>query len=686
MLRFALTILFSLIVLSNPCSAKAEVIENGGYQFEVNANSAPFESLEVPKQWPTEYQSDSPFRIWLLDHQSRLDESEFVDYVFEAQTSSMLAEIANYSIEFAPSWQRLVIHELSVLRKGAWQPRDIKEAVTLSRREAGFEQGTYDGNVTAMIVVKDVAVNELIRIRYSLLGAHPLIQGAVGFSSTITWSRPILKRRILVTSSPRTTLVHRLAGRESEFELPKNALKVEQHRVELNLNQVSLVPDIDAVPLQLSPYPRLTVAPKQTWQQVRTLAMAWFESAFAKPAPEVQALADKLDADGLSAKDPRAYAQSALRHVQDQVRYFAVLIGRSSHRPHAPEVVIARGYGDCKDKTQLLTALLRAKGIDAVPSLVNLSRGEAIGSDLPDVGSFDHVIVRAKIDGKEYWLDPTIAAQGGDLDQQGFADYGFALTLLAGDAGALQRMVRPKVASDLSAYQETYSVAENESTELLIQSTWHSNAADNARAAFARTGRKLMQQQYTQYYERLYGSAQDASLKINDQREVNTFEVAEQYRFEGLWKRSGALRFADIEVAPATGALGLPQVMNREVGLYFSHPTRARKRTIIELPKGARLKSDPEDIEIKDPAFEFKRTVRRSNDKLEIEVTLQSRANEVGVADLDAHFKRRREALDASSLRIIWAFPELEQEDEREREQRQQRYRNLLEKLKEEQQ
>jgi hypothetical protein len=180
-------ICLALLSLWTALSAQTKVVENSGYKYEVGPAQAVFTTQKVASAWPENYQAEAPYRIWLLDNQRIFGVGGYLDYVFEARNASTLQEVANYSIEFSPSWQTLVIHELSVWRDGRWQDRTSADSVTLSRRESGFEQGVYDGQVSALIVFKDVAVNEPMRVRYSLLGEHPLLQGLVGARFTLAW-------------------------------------------------------------------------------------------------------------------------------------------------------------------------------------------------------------------------------------------------------------------------------------------------------------------------------------------------------------------------------------------------------------------------------------------------------------------------------------------------------------------
>jgi hypothetical protein len=80
-----------------------------------------------------------------------------------------------------------------------------------------------------------------------------------------------------------------------------------------------------------------------------------------------------------------------------------------NYAPADADATWERRYGDCKGKTAILLALLAELGIKAMPVLVN----NTIATDgyedrLPNPGLFDHVLVRARIDGKSFWLDGTL--------------------------------------------------------------------------------------------------------------------------------------------------------------------------------------------------------------------------------------------------------------------------------------
>src|SRR5262245_19317920 len=71
-----------------------------------------------------------------------------------------------------------------------------------------------------------------------------------------------------------------------------------------------------------------------------------------------------------------------------------------------PGETLKRKYGDCKDKSTLLVALLRAAEIPANVALLNVGGWTDADEELPGLGLFDHAIVEVP-GNPEYWIDAT---------------------------------------------------------------------------------------------------------------------------------------------------------------------------------------------------------------------------------------------------------------------------------------
>src|SRR5882762_3686082 len=77
------------------------------------------------------------------------------------------------------------------------------------------------------------------------------------------------------------------------------------------------------------------------------------------------------------------------------VRYVSISLGVGRYQPHAASDVLQNGYGDCKDKHTLFSALLRAEGIQSYPVMIHSTR--KLDADVPSPAQFDHVITAARL-------------------------------------------------------------------------------------------------------------------------------------------------------------------------------------------------------------------------------------------------------------------------------------------------
>ncbi len=116
----------------------------------------------------------------------------------------------------------------------------------------------------------------------------------------------------------------------------------------------------------------------------------------------VQKKADELTQ---GADTPLEKARRLYDFVARDVRYVSISFGIGRYQPHAASDVLQNGYGDCKDKHTLFSALLRAEGIQSYPVLIDSSR--TLDPDVPSPAQFDHVITAARVGSGLTWLDTT---------------------------------------------------------------------------------------------------------------------------------------------------------------------------------------------------------------------------------------------------------------------------------------
>ena len=93
--------------------------------------------------------------------------------------------------------------------------------------------------------------------------------------------------------------------------------------------------------------------------------------------------------------------------VQHDIRYVAIELGIGGWQPHPATDVFTHRYGDCKDKTTLMSSMLHEIGIDSYHVSINTERG-SVTPDVPAHLAFNHVIIAIKLpDGVD---DPSLVA------------------------------------------------------------------------------------------------------------------------------------------------------------------------------------------------------------------------------------------------------------------------------------
>jgi transglutaminase-like putative cysteine protease/tetratricopeptide (TPR) repeat protein len=139
------------------------------------------------------------------------------------------------------------------------------------------------------------------------------------------------------------------------------------------------------------------------WKQVAQ----WYAQVQGERMTVDDSVRKKADELTKGADTPTEKARRLYDFVARNVRYVSISLGVGRYQPHSPSDVLQNGYGDCKDKHTLLSAMLRAEGIQSYPVLIDSTR--KLDPDVPSPAQFDHVMTAARLGtGKELtWLDTT---------------------------------------------------------------------------------------------------------------------------------------------------------------------------------------------------------------------------------------------------------------------------------------
>ncbi|HEV7919331.1 MAG TPA: DUF3857 domain-containing protein, partial [Thermoanaerobaculia bacterium] len=423
---------FLLLLVSLPLTLRAA-------EFDVRpapkwVDDAPFEQkVDLPR-------SQVRYGIYaiLVDHQVKGD-VQYQRRVRKVLSAAGVQNASELEFDFDPSFERLVLHDVAVLRDGKRLPRLDPEAVRVIDKEDDAGEGIYDGERSAILALKDVRAGDILDYSWSIEGANPLLGGRYDDEYSISASVPTRRIRHRLTWPPSRPLRYSAAP-----HIEKDVLTWEKH-------DVAAIDDEDETPDWYDPWESVQVTETASWNEVAAWSAKMFELDDASRAA-VKQLADRIRNEHAS-EDERVTA--AIRFVQDEVRYLGIEMGRNSHQPHMPAAVLEQRWGDCKDKALLLAALLRELGVEAWPALVNTRLLRKLDERLPSPFSFDHVIVQVARGGRTHWVDATISDQGGTLETIETPNDERALVVKAETTGLIRVETNTRGATSI---EQTYNV------------------------------------------------------------------------------------------------------------------------------------------------------------------------------------------------------------------------------------
>lgn len=104
---------------------------------------------------------------------------------------------------------------------------------------------------------------------------------------------------------------------------------------------------------------------------------------------------------------PREKVRILYKYLQSRTHYINISLGIGGIQPHEASEVDELGYGDCKDLSNYMVAMLDAVGIPSFYTVVNSGEGEY--NFIPDQPGhqFDHAIVCVPVENDTIWLECT---------------------------------------------------------------------------------------------------------------------------------------------------------------------------------------------------------------------------------------------------------------------------------------
>lgn len=480
----------------------------------------------------------SPFSYALVDYQELLTDEEIHTYRRTYQVINDASRIENASLiltELHQHSQRLLIHGLTIHRNN--KPVDALDVENISviQREKSLESHITNNQITVSISVDDLRQGDHIEFSSTIIetqNLHPLMGKHFSSNYNLAWSCPVNFQSLRVinnSSSELTVLYGLLKNHEPDYKrepiLPSTTFEVIHRDL-----KISKIPETAPAWVWEN---FIQITTKNSWPRISDYLYNYFSENGALDYDIDLNNIDQLNLhESNHSEDLENKAIKVIRFVQNNIRYKGENHGVFTHTPKNPSRTLKKRAGDCKDKSNLLVAMLTQLGIEASLVLVNTYSGVKIKSLNPSPYRFNHMIVLVKIEGKTYFVDPTIQKQAGNFIHMTELDYGYGLPLK--DNGSELIEINSNLRKKVFSLEHDFCFPKNTiDQKLTITRTYNFHRADNMRAYFSSTEKSVLEENF------LGWSKDDTDLNLEiieaahvfkDDTQMNEFIVKESYK------------------------------------------------------------------------------------------------------------------------------------------------------------
>ena len=567
----------------------------------------------------------------LQDEQTNLLRStEYTHFIKHIINATGVQGESEVSVTFSPQFQQVVFHRVCILRDGATLDQLRAARIKVVQEETDASDYQYNGLQRAFITLADVRKGDRIEVAYSVIGFNPVFGKKFATQRYFTRSTAVCNYFRTIISSPDRPLhivTHNNAP-APEDQHDRNTL------IYRWINPI-LRDDVDDgdAPSWFSTLPFVSITEYNDWQEVVDWGLHTFNHyQFNLPPALLEKIAEWRKT---AAGNKDIFANLATRFVQNDIRYLGLEIGENTHRPHPPADVFTGRFGDCKDKSLLLSEILQHEGIPAYATLINTTEGRSLPGMAPSPGLFDHAIVAIQRTGDQWlYVDPTLSGQRGELTDLYIPDYGFTLVLRDGEDSLRTVPAGKNYHYDI---REDLDARFYDTSCFTVTTTYTGGAADKIRSQYEEESRKDIEDNYVKYYGSwLTGIQRDRPIVYSDDSLKNELSIKESYTIPNLWTtdKKGKRSF---DFIVKTIRDYLPDLPDGRSGapLSLAYPLQVRYTLRLNMPEEWDFNSGP--LHIRNKAYHFDFTPEYSGKEIILRYSLLTFTDHIDPADIQQY-------------------------------------------------
>ena len=364
-------------------------------------------SMAVEARWADKNSANLRYDLWRSVVKVNKDGSYTEELEFEAKIlkNSAVDTFIKFRLIYNEKSQKLSILSARTVTNGKTFFVDKKfiEDKPLASALSGFDQKRQ-----ILISFPKVEVGSKVYMRFQYEYKTAPFEGF--FSYTQIFSGAWFTKWELKIESA-MPLYYKLNDPQKFFKISyKRSNRQKKYQLNLKLKRALFKQVIDekSMFLNYDIFPFIEVASDKKWSNMVKALAPVYEKKISEPLPKLyQKILKSANKFKNGSEEQVNFIISALI---DKIRYMGDWRSvNGGYIPRSFSEIVKTGFGDCKDMSISLSAILRRLGFKAQTALVyrSFARHNSNDYSLPNRRAFNHAIVRAKIKDKIFWLDPT---------------------------------------------------------------------------------------------------------------------------------------------------------------------------------------------------------------------------------------------------------------------------------------
>lgn len=581
------------------------------------------------------------YHVLLRDTQADLESQTYYYHNgFMVFSDEGLPAVSEIQVNYDPNYEQVTFHAIRVWRNGQLIDKLATVKFKQSQVEKEVDKHIYNEQLAAIAILSDVRINDVVEYAYSVKGWNPIFQNKFFSNFYLSNYDPIDELYLRVNTTPSRKINYKLFNYQ---EQPTVTMVGNRQTYTWHRKNVPASPVDSDIPAWYEPHAWVSLSEFKNWPEF---------GQWAAPLYEVKGLSKELQQEIDSIKNTSGDAgeriTATVRFVQDKIRYLGLENGINGYKPHAPAQVYQQRFGDCKDKSLLLTQMLRAMNINAYPALVHTNHQDQVQKWLPSAYAFNHCIVLIELLGRKIWIDPTINLQRGTYDSIATPNYKAAL-VLKNNGGEFVRMQTPQVAKIKVLENFIFNDIGGPVT-LEVKTYYYGSEADMMRSRLATSNLKEEEKSYLNFYANSYPNISlSRDLDLLDDPQKNIITTLEEYTINDLWtpaqKNKDSVLTASFYPQVLRTRLGTPGTVIRKMPISLYYPFEFEEKITLLLPETWPIEAETQVIQDKSFWFQSDISYQTTSNSIVLRYRYQNRRDHVPVTEATAYLKKQKEVI-----------------------------------------